>query len=1131
MEFNKFQSSIEELNISSYPQEVQNDFFDAINSIPYIHNLISADRPYAKDAPRDEKGRAILDLSNPYIVENTDYFRPTALFYKEHKCLTKFALNPNPNSEFGKWIHTEVDRIWNGMIRPSDGAYVTGDMYWYLNYCPIVQSKIRKGTKIADRVIDFPEFWEGVLWRAVYYEMSRLNGKHSAEIARRGASKSYYVAAILSKLFEVGENQDTCEKVRALVTAYQKEYLVKDGTLNKFVEMIDFQEQFNIFPNFRIKNSLQDMNWKKGYIDVDTGIQKGTLNEVLGVSSKDDPDKVRGKRSSRIIIEEFGNFIKIVDTYRVLLPSVQEGDVVFGQIIAIGTGGSEGADFAGAQEIIYNPEGFNMQAVQNVYDKSQQGKGKSIFFFGAPINRKGCYNKDGISDVTKAVLEIVYNRFIVKYNTTDPMALTRTKAENPLTLQEAIMRRDGSIFPVASIMDRIGELEGNPTEYQDVYVGTLVQKSDNSIEFKPTSAQPIRHFPHKDNKLEGAIEIFSLPEKDKNGKVFNDRYIAGCLKEGEMVNTEKGLKRVEEVTLEDKLINIDGRFVEIKNLQRYYNENPVYNVKLYGIYDSTTFSEEHPIYCATPKINYHNSKVAKRDNVPYRYFSYDFKFKKVKDLKVGDVVKSPNIYRKEKPFMHNWIDDARIDRKVENPLNKQGFWWLLGLIIGDGWASGNGYNINISFNAKEIQYIKHAEYIVKTLFNREFTKVKDCGSCVEYSFCCKTLNTFIRNNIGCGAKNKHLAEWIKYIPLNLKKYLILGYLASDGCVTNNQIEFVSISLKLLNDMQDILFSLGIVGGVTRMKDYKGTSIVGHKIVTPQSKYHLRVSKIYTKIVKEWYPNDLKLSRCTQSEFFDSHNVKKIWMSEDLNYIYFKVHRINIEPYKGIIYNFECDTHTFMCNYIPTHNCDPFDNDVSATMSLGSIFIMDLWTDQIVAEYTGRPMFADDFYELCRLLCLFYNAKLNFENNIKGLFSYFSKMNCLYMLTDTLDFLKDKQMIKGALFGNTAKGTRATVPINNYARTLIRNWLLLPRTEIRKVDGVDQEVTVPQLTKIRNLALLKELAQWNPDGNFDRVSALGMLMLLREDRLILCGGDVEQKKNKDIYTNIIQDPFFEENYMQ
>lgn len=736
--FNKYQSSLEELQIDSYPQEVQDEFYEAINGIPFIRHLISPTRQKCEGLPRDSKGRAIIDITNPPIIEDTDYFRPTALHYKKYGVLTNLRPNPNPNSEFGKWIREEVRRIWEGYVRPSDGAWVTGDMYWYLNYCPIIQSKIRKGTKIADRVVDFPEFWEGIWFRYMYIEESRLNAQHSAEIAKRGASKSYSVAAILSKCFVVGDNEETQKNVRAMVTAYQKEYLTKDGTLNKFVEMIDFQAQHTQFPAKRLRSSLQDMQWKMGYVDLDTGAQKGTLNEVIGVSSKDDPDKLRGKRSSKIIIEEFGNFPKVTDTYRVILPSVQEGDIVFGQMILIGTGGSEGADFAGAQEIIYNPKGFNIRPVKNVYDKGTQGKQESIFFFGAYLNRKGCYNEDGVSDVTKAVLEICYNRYIVKYNTTDPMALTRTKAENPLTLQEAIMRRDGSIFPVAALLDRINELDSNPSEYNDVYVGDLVMDKGGIIDFVPSFKTPIRNFPHKDNKEEGAVEIFKMPEKDASGKVFSGRYIAGC--------------------------------------------------------------------------------------------------------------------------------------------------------------------------------------------------------------------------------------------------------------------------------------------------------------------------------------------------------------------------------------------------------DPYDDDSSETMSLGSFFILDLWTDKIVAEYTGRPTFADDFYEKCRLLCLFYNARLNYESNKKGLFAYFSKMNCLYLLTDVLEYLKDKDMVKGTLIGNKSKGTNASQPINNYARTLIRNWLILPKVIITNDGEKDIETITYNLNFIRNRALLQELSQWNVDGNFDRVSSLGMLMLLREDRMITCGGDVNKTKSNYNTPNYLgNDPFFKNNY--
>ena len=732
MEFNKYQSTLEELKLDTYPQEVQDEFMENLMGVQFIQNLVSPNRPYPKDCPKDEEGRIIIDFSNPPIVENTDYFRPTALFFKKHGVLTNLRPNPNPNSEFGKWLREEIKRIWYGYTRESDGVWVTGDMYWYLNYCPIIQSKIRKGTKIADRIVDLPEFWEGIFWRFHYWEASRKEAKHSAEIAKRGASKSYSVASALSKLFVVGDNEETQSNVRAMVTAYQKEYLTKDGTLNKFIEMVDFQAQHTQFPSKRLKSSLQEMQWKMGYTDLDTGAQRGTLNEVIGVSSKDDPDKLRGKRSSKIVIEEFGNFPKITDTYRVILPSVQEGDIVFGQLILIGTGGSEGADFAGAAEILFNPDGFNIKALPNVYDKVG-GKGKTIFFFPAFVNRKGCYNEDGISNVTKSLLELCYNRYIVKYNTTDTMALTRTKAENPITLQEAIMRRDSTIFPVAQLRDRINQIDANPNEYDDAFIGEFNISNKGEVEFKPTSAVPIRKFPHKDNKLEGAIEIFKMPEKDSSGKVFANRYIAGM--------------------------------------------------------------------------------------------------------------------------------------------------------------------------------------------------------------------------------------------------------------------------------------------------------------------------------------------------------------------------------------------------------DPYDDDSSETLSLGSVFILDLWTDTIVAEYTGRPMFVDDNYENTRRLLLFYNARLNYENNKKGLFAYFSRMNCLYLLTDNLEFLKDKDMIKGYTFGNKQKGTMATAPVNNYARTLIRNWLLKPVNVIRMVDGEEQEVTIPNLMLIRNRALLEELAMWNPDGNFDRVSALGMLMLLREEKMILYDGNLSKEKDSTPKDYLGNDPFF------
>ena len=235
--------------------------------------------------------------------------------------------------------------------------------------------------------------------------------------------------------------------------------MIKDGTLNKFIDAIDFCADHSQFPAQRLKDVLSDMSWKMGYKDIYSGANKGTGNETLGVTAKDNVEKSRGKRANVFVYEEFGAFKKFIDIWNVNLPSVQEGDIVFGQAIAIGTGGSEGSDFSGALEIIYNPIGYGVYALPNLYDRNTQGKQLTVFFFGTYLNRKGCYNEDGVSDVIKSLLEVLQNRYKIKYNSTDPVALTRNKAENPITIQEAVMKRDSVFYPVSDINDVINVID------------------------------------------------------------------------------------------------------------------------------------------------------------------------------------------------------------------------------------------------------------------------------------------------------------------------------------------------------------------------------------------------------------------------------------------------------------------------------------------------------------------------------------------------------------------------------------------------------------------------------------------------------------------------------------------------
>jgi len=198
------------------------------------------------------------------------------------------------------------------------------------------------------------------------------------------------------------------------------------------------------------------------------------------------------------------------------------------------------------------------------------------------------------------------------------------------------------------------------------------------------------------------------------------------------------------------------------------------------------------------------------------------------------------------------------------------------------------------------------------------------------------------------------------------------------------------------------------------------------------------------------------------------------------------------------------------------------------MSLGSFFILDLWTDTLVMEYTGRPPYSDDYYEICRLGCLFYHATLLYEQNKKGLYPYFRQRNCTHLLADTPEYLYQKQIVKTLGYGNTAKGVNATAPVKDHGYGLIRDWLLKPvtKTEIN-LEGEEVEITVPNLFNIRNRALLKELILFNPNINVDRIMALLQVMLYRQEKMILYQGDV--KNAEENASGMEKDNYFEKNY--
>lgn len=179
---------------------------------------------------------------------------------------------------------------------------------------------------------------------------------------------------------------------------------------------------------------------------------------------------------------------------------------------------------------------------------------------------------------------------------------------------------------------------------------------------------------------------------------------------------------------------------------------------------------------------------------------------------------------------------------------------------------------------------------------------------------------------GTSAYNKRIPEELKHLPLDYKRALLQGYLESDGSVFIDRrkvrVNFTSVNLELLEDIQDMLFGMNIANSIVL---HSKECINKYGVHSKQS-YRINVNR-----TDQWslannpvfYSRKIRLLNSAHSiRSIHSKNVLKMGVEFKGNNILLKVENIKQSSYTGIVYNFECDTHTFMCRNILTHNCDP-----------------------------------------------------------------------------------------------------------------------------------------------------------------------------------------------------------------
>lgn len=457
-------------------------------------------------------------------IKNSDKFRQPALTFMKTGQYCPYIKNTQEYMNF--WTE-EQERCINGYTA-DDGDFISGYNYFYLNYCPINRTvnRLVNGQVVSEQVVTFPDFWDYDYYYFSCVNEAKLKGKHLCVLKSRRKGYSYKGASMLCRNYYLIPNS------KSYVYASNKQYLTDDGILTKAWDYLDFIDEYTAWGK---KRSVNTQLRKRAAMlvkdEYGNEIEVGYKSEIIGVTLKDNPDVVRGKKANLILFEEAGSFKELGAAWQIARPSVENDGVAFATMIAFGTGGDEDSNFYTLKDMFYNPKGYNCLELNNIWDENVDGT-YSGFFIPQYANidirdkhGKRLYMDDDGNTILSAAMQFVLGqRKEVIDHATSSTAVDRYVAERCITPSEACLEFNGNIFPKKELQEQLARIRTNKKLTNHKQVGDLVWESSGSLKWIPKKTGDITHFPLSKNKNKdgyettqdatGAIVIWEHPVKD-----------------------------------------------------------------------------------------------------------------------------------------------------------------------------------------------------------------------------------------------------------------------------------------------------------------------------------------------------------------------------------------------------------------------------------------------------------------------------------------------------------------------------------------------------------------------------------------------------------------------------------------
>lgn len=478
---------------------------------------------YVKEALND-KGKKFSYFEVPvnHKLQRMDEFRKAAIHFMKYGRYTN--LTPGTVAYRAFWIE-EARRCVEGLDLGFDK--IPGYYYFYLNYCPIIKVEAVDEDKSivsdfikAERVRGFPDVWKADYDFFWYVEEAENHGLFGVVVKGRGQGYSLKASSMLAR------NYYLIKESNSYAIANDEPYLLGDALMDKTWDNLNFIDEFTPWGKRRqVKD--ESLHKKASYKENVDGkwVEKGFKSEIIGIVLANNPNKVRGKRGKIIMYEESGSNPVLKKSWIINIPSMRQNKMVYGFMLAFGTGGDDRGHYEALEEMFYNPFSSFIFPVRNIYDEGLEDT-YCGFFSSSATTVDDAMDKDGNYDLVLGASLINEERDIVRQSG-DIVKINKTICEKPLVPKEAFLKTGDSYFLKPELVMWERTLSTDPA-YKNLGVTGRFRGTGGNISFEADSSlKPIIKFPIKSSEdRTGCPVIWESPYKNANGEVPEHLYYA-----------------------------------------------------------------------------------------------------------------------------------------------------------------------------------------------------------------------------------------------------------------------------------------------------------------------------------------------------------------------------------------------------------------------------------------------------------------------------------------------------------------------------------------------------------------------------------------------------------------------------